>query len=61
MGWGGGNRDLITRSQICESIFLLLYQRGAGGVGRGRVGDGKGVKDGLGWGQQRPHHSESDL
>ena len=43
MGWGGGNRDLTTRSQTCECLFLLLYQRvGRRGVG----GEGKGVKDG---------------
>ena len=29
MGWGGGNRDLITRSQTCEWIFL--QERGGRG------------------------------
>ena len=36
MGWGGGNRDLITRSQICECFFLL--ERG----GRGWKGESRG-------------------
>ena len=39
------NRDLITRSQICESLFLLLYQRvGRRGVGgEGIPGRGEGM------------------
>ena len=47
----------VSRSFYCS----IRDRRGGMRDGRGRVGGGKGVKEGEGWEQQRPHHSESDL
>ena len=61
LGWGQ-QRPHHSESDLSVSLSTREGREGLDGDGRGRVGGGKGVKEGEGWEQQqRPHHSESDL